>query len=236
MTEGLHFFGGGEGRNVGRADGVFNSKAAHILSGSLCRHLRQIVLANGRCDVHLAEVNAGSLAVECNHRFFVFPYREFYEAIVCSVRSPSQHVAQAGCDSGLAFGVGAGGLYGVELSVVVELELKVSVGNSIAFLVHHLDDGLLHGGVVACHVDFCVARSVAHHILRSVVATKHFGVHQHTARSRLVEPAQIENGLGLAGAEEIPFAVYPGLHPGVVVVGVSPARRVNLAGGNADGA
>ena len=236
LAEILHLLGSGEGHHVGRTDRIFDGKAAHILGCCLCRNLRQIVLANGRRDVHLAEVNAGSLAVERNHRVFVFAHREFHEAIVCSVRSPCHHVAQAGCDGRLAALVGAGGLYGVELSVVVKFEFEVSVGNGIAFFVHHLYDGLLNGGVVACNVNLCVARSAAHHILRSVVAAKHFGVHQHTARCRLVEPAQVENGFGLAGAQEVPFAINPCLHPSVVVVGMSPARRVDLTGGNADGA
>ena len=72
--------------------------------------------------------------------------------------------------------------------------------------------------------------------LLAPVAAEHLRVHQHAARGRLVEPPEVQDRLGLAGAEEVPFAVHPGFDPGVVVVGVCPARRVDLAGGDAHGA
>ena len=55
-------------------------------------------------------------------------------------------------------------------------------------------------------------------------------MHQHSAAGWGVEPPQVEHRFRLAGPEEMPPSVGPGLDPGVVVVGVRPARRVNLPG------
>ena len=68
-----------------------------------------------------------------------------------------------------------------------------------------------------------------HNLLRTIVFTKHFGVHEHSARSRCVEPSEIKNRFGFASTEEVPFAIDPSFDPSVIVVGMCPARSINLA-------
>ena len=60
-------------------------------------------------------------------------------------------------------------------------------------------------------------------------------VHQHGTGSRRIEPGQIEHSLRLTGAQKVPLSVGPGLYPGMIVIGVSPAGRVDLSGRNAHG-
>ena len=55
-------------------------------------------------------------------------------------------------------------------------------------------------------------------------------------RHRRRKPGHVEPGLRLTGSHELPLAIDEDLHPGVVVVGVGPARRIDLPGGNARGA
>ena len=98
------------------------------------------------------------------------------------------------------------------------------------------DGGLRGGCVVARHVDFRIAGGCVHDFLRAVVLPEDFCVHQHTAVGRPVEPAQVEHGLRLARPHEVPFSVDPRFHPGVVVVGMCPARGIDLSRGDADGA
>lgn len=51
-----------------------------------------------------------------------------------------------------------------------------------------------------------------------------------------IEPAPVQNGLGLTGPQEAPLSVAQGLHPGVVVVAVGPPGGVDLPGGDAHAA
>ena len=67
------------------------------------------------------------------------------------------------------------------------------------------------------------------------VVAEHAGVHEHGAGRGAVEPATVQPLLGFAGAHEPPHAVDHRLDPGVVVVAVGPARRVDLSRGHADG-
>ncbi len=68
------------------------------------------------------------------------------------------------------------------------------------------------------------------------MVTEDAGVHQHGARGGLVEPRHVKLGFGFARPEERPLAVHPHLDPSVVVVGMRPARRVDLTRGNTHGA
>ena len=55
---------------------------------------------------------------------------------------------------------------------------------------------------------------------------------QHRAGGGGVEPAQVQHGLRLAGAQEPPLSVGPGFHPGVVAFRMGPTRGINLTGRN----
>ena len=82
------------------------------------------------------------------------------------------------------------------------------------------------------HVNLGVAWCHAHHLLGTVVVAKSLGVHQHTARGTFVKPSQIQHWLRLAGTQEVPFAISPGLYPCMVIIGMRPTRRINLTGRN----
>ena len=62
------------------------------------------------------------------------------------------------------------------------------------------------------------------------------GVDHHRAGGGVGEPAPVQLGLGLAGAQVAPALAVKGLHPGVVVVAVGPPGHVHLPGGNAHAA
>ncbi|GFI35024.1 hypothetical protein IMSAGC014_01534 [Bacteroidaceae bacterium] len=91
-----------------------------------------------------------------------------------------------------------------------------------------------YGSIIASHVYFGIARCAAYHILIAGIAAVYLCVHEHAPGGRLVEPSQIEYRFRLAGTEKIPFAVHPGFHPSVIVVGMRPAWRVDLSGRNPD--
>ena len=160
--------------------------------------------------------------------------RDFAVAETAVFGCPYQHIAFTGGEEGLAFGIRFLIGYGVELGVVVYLKLDVGSGGRPAVLVHDGDRRFGGRGVVVDHVDLGVAVGYVHHLFRSVVFAEHFRMHQHTTVSRSVEPSQVEDRFRLAGAEEVPFAVYPGFHPSVVIVGMCPARRIDLARRYAD--
>ena len=72
-------------------------------------------------------------------------------------------------------------------------------------------------------------------ILVNLIIAEDAGMQQHRTANRGVEPRHVEAWLRLAGTQEIPFAIHPGLHPGMVVVGMRPAGGIDLAGRDADG-
>ena len=68
-----------------------------------------------------------------------------------------------------------------------------------------------------------------HNLLRTIVFAKHFGVHEHSARSGCVEPSEVEYRFGFTSTEEVPFAIDPSFDPSVIVVGMRPTRSINLS-------
>ena len=60
-------------------------------------------------------------------------------------------------------------------------------------------------------------------------------MHQQRPRCRGIEPAKVQYGLGLTCSHKMPLTVSPSLDPRVVVVGVCPARGIDLTGGDAYG-
>ena len=103
----------------------------------------------------------------------------------------------------------------------------------MARLVGDGDGSFSRWRVVVDHVDLRIAVGVFHDLFRTVIFSENLRVHQHTTISRAVEPAEIQDRFRLAGTEEIPFAIDPSLDPGVVIVRMRPARRVDLPGRNA---
>ena len=156
------------------------------------------------------------------------------EAELSILGGPYHQVAQAGTQEGFAVGVGVFGHGRVELGVVVDAKVYAGIGHRIALGVENKDVGSVGAGVVPDEVDLGVVGALQHHFFRAVVPAERAGVHEHGAGGGGVEPAEVQDGLGLTGAQEPPAAVGPGFYPGVVVVGVGPAGRVHLPGGDAD--
>ena len=158
------------------------------------------------------------------------------KGITAAVGSPYHEVAFSCHNRGLALAVGDGALHGVELSIVIHLKGYRSLRAGLACGVGHSHGGTHGGGIVRSQVDFGVTGIGIHDFASSPITAKDLGVHQHSARSRLVEPGQVEHGLGFAGSHEVPRAIHPHFHPSMVVVGMCPARGIDLPGGNAHGA
>ena len=102
--------------------------------------------------------------------------------------------------------------------------------------IEHLDITASYWSIAAGDVDFGEAGVALHHFFGSIVLAEDLGMHKHSARSRLIEPAEVEDGFRFAGTEEMPLAVSPCFDPGVIVVGVGPAWGIDLAGRYADAA
>ena len=79
-------------------------------------------------------------------------------------------------------------------------------------------------------VDLRIVRALEHDLLRTVVAAEDLRMHEHCAGGGGVEPPQVQHRLRFAGADKMPLTVGPGLHPGVVVIRMGPARGIDLTG------
>ena len=88
--------------------------------------------------------------------------------------------------------------------------------------------------IVVDDIDLGVGRSIPDNFLWSVIATKGLRVDEHGAGNGSIEPCEIEHRLRLAGSEEEPLAIYPSFYPSMVVIGVCPARGIDLTCGDTD--
>ena len=226
----------GEGGFVGTPHTVLVCLAG-VTAGHLCRiQPGQVVFATGRRDIQVQLKAFAGRMIQSKYDFAGRSGCHLGQAEVAAVRSPRYQVAQSGRDGRTSLGIGLRAQHGVEFGIVVEAEVDVYAGGRCSVGMLHANGGPCHAGVVFGDVDFGIAGGAAYHFLGSVVAAKDLGVHQHAARGRCIEPAQIQHGFGFTGAQEVPLAVHPGLHPSVVVVGVCPPRGVDLACGDAHGA
>lgn len=149
---------------------------------------------------------------------------------------PDEEVAEACGELCLAVLVGDDVGEGVVFGIVVEFELDVGSGHELVLGCVDGDGDFLGGSVVGEEVEFGVEVGFLDDFFVAAVTAEGFGVDHHAAGGGDGEPAHVELGVGLAGAEEFPFTVGPYFDPGVIVVAVGPAGGVALAGGDADGA
>ena len=173
---------------------------------------------------------------EPNRNRLVLAKRGLCPAIPAVFRGPYEHVALAGSEERAAFFVGIFRHGTVKFGIVVDFEIHACPADGLPLAIDDAEIYAPRRTVVVDEVDFREIIGAQHHFLGAVVVAKGSCVHQQGARGRRVEPPEIQHGLGLAGSHEIPLAVGPGLHPGVVIVGVGPARRIDLSRRNADAA
>ena len=147
---------------------------------------------------------------------------------------PDQQVAEPCVERRLAVGSGRVGCDSVEFGVVVNLEVHGGAFYRSA-AVKDRYDRVPCRHIAAYHVDFGVARGALYDILRPAVVAVYLGVQQQGPRHGGVEPGVVEGGRRLAGSHKVPAAVGIDLHPGVVVVGMGPSGRIDLAGRDAGG-
>ena len=242
-TGGLGGLAGGllveEGGGVGVAQRVFIGKAhlVHLLLHFA--HLGHVHILGRGHDVERLHIEGGALAVgalmarQADVYLLVLAKGGLGVAVVAVVRGPYHHVAFTGREEGAALGVGVFGGHGAVFGVVVDFEVYACTLHGLTVSVGDEKVGASRGGIVVDEVDLGEVGGAQHHFFRTVVVAEGAGVHEHGARRGGVEPSQVKHSLGLAGAQKVPFAVGPGFHPGVVVVGVGPARRIDLPGGNA---
>lgn len=116
--------------------------------------------------------------------------------------------------------------YTVKLGIIINLEFNQSVLHWLAIGIRNRDNSFSRRRVIIDHVDLGIPIGTFHDILRAIVFTEYFRMHQHTPVSRAVEPTQIQYRFGLASAEEIPFTIHPSFYPCVVIICMRPARRI----------
>ena len=216
-------------------DNVLLGHAACVLILLLLRYLGGDGTIHRRHDIQANRLDrVARLLVQSDRYLGVFPERHLAETKIAVLASPYQHIALPGGQGAFTLRVRILAGYRVELRVIVNLELYVSALDGFPLLVVHRDNGFGGRSVVVDDVDFRMGACPLHDLLRSVVFAEYFRVHQHAAIGGSVEPSQVEYGLRLASAEEIPFTVHPGLYPRVVIVSMRPTRRVHLARRNAN--
>ena len=106
--------------------------------------------------------------------------------------------------------------YGVEFSIIIHLELYSGIGYRLPFGICHQYRAFGCRGIVVDYIDFRIVRSFVHDFLLSGIASEYFGMHQHATAGRSIKPAQVQYRFRFAGAEEVPFTIYPGFYPGMV--------------------
>ena len=147
--------------------------------------------------------------------------------------SPYQQVATSAGERCVTLGIAWESGKGIKLCVVVEAEAHVCTLHRLSLGIGYVGYQRRHLGIVGCHVDFGVAGRLAQHLLRAFVATENTSVHEHPTGSRCIEPPKVEHRLRFAGSQEMPLAIHPGFHPGMIVIGVAPSGGIDLACGNA---
>ena len=213
--------------------GVLIGGPAGVFSFLIRGDFRQVVRFGGRHDVQ-GQRGERRLVLQHDDNLAVGPETQPLEAETAILGSPGKHIAPAGGQEGPALGVGVFLDGRVEFRIVVDHKIHAGAVHGLAVFILHLQVDPGRGSIVVDQVDLGEIRTFEHHLFRPLIMSEDLGMHQQGAAGRTVEPTQVEDSLRFAGAHKMPLPVRPGFDPGVVVVGMGPAGRINLAGRDAD--
>ena len=180
-----------------------------------------------RDNIHFERCTVTGCLVNDKLYIIVLAGSELYKTELAAYRCPGNHIAITRCYGCASLVIGLLCCRSEELGIVEYLELHVCLQWSTV-LIHYIYLGCNDRCIVGCYVDFGVTGCHAQHLLGAVITAEHIGVHEHTARCRGIEPGKVEHRLGLTRSKEMPLAIYPGLNPSVVVVGMRPTWSVHL--------
>ena len=222
-----------ESGDIGVADGVFAVEAAVVLCTLCSCHVRQVGVPGRGNHIDGKRKFIADCVIEDNRHLRLPAERDLPEAEPSVAGGRNEHIAQPRRQRCPSLFVGCFARNGIKLGIIVELELHNRTRHRIPRGIGDSHRKRGAGGIIRDHVDFGIVGRGFHHLFRTVVIAEYLGVHQHSAAGRGVEPPEVQHRFRLAGPEEIPPPVGPGLDPGVVVVGMRPAGRVNLPGRDA---
>ena len=129
---------------------------------------------------------------------------------------------------GLCPGIQTG--HRAEFSIVQHLKFHPGPGHRAALLIHHLHLHLSRRRIQGHVIELGGHIGPFRHRLQGLVFSKPHGIYQHGPGGRSRKPPAVQTVSRLASPEKVPFSVAPGLHPGVVVVTVSPPGSSHLPG------
>ena len=204
------------------------SHAEVVLSTLFGSNLRQLRIFGGRHKFEIRRMTVTGSLVHLHSQLMVLAERQCGIAELSVFRCPYQHVAFTGCQRSLSLRIGPLPGYGIKLSIIVEFELHTSIGHRLALPVRYRNRGLGRRCIVTDYIDFRIIGSDGHHFFHSFITSENFGMHQHAAAGRSIEPTKVEYRFGFAGSKKIPFPVCPCFYPRMIVVGMRPPGCVDL--------
>ena len=124
--------------------------------------------------------------------------------------------------------IGCAGDKGVELGVVVDAVGDSGALDRLTGLVQDADGHRCGADIIGRHIELGEAIVLAQHLLVAIVVAESGGMEHHRPHHRCVKPSVVQHGGGFARPEVVPLPIYPSLDPGVVVVRMRPAGRIDL--------
>ena len=131
--------------------------------------------------------------------------------------------------------IGGSGDEWIKLCIVVDAVGDGGALDRLTGFVHDTDGHRCGADVIGCHIELGEASVLAQHLFIAIVVAKGSGMEHHRPHHRGVKPSVVQHGGRFARPEVVPLSIYPRLDPGVVVVRMRPAGRIDLPRRYADG-
>ena len=221
-----------ESSYVSIADRVFNFHATAVFSTLFRSYFRHIEAFSWRDDVEMHRISFACLLVQLHYHFIVLTKRYLSVTELTILWSPYQHVTLTSRQECLAFCIRLLVGYGIEFSIVVYLKFYLRISNRLVGCINHLNGSACKRSIVTNDIDFCEVSVLVHDFFRTIVTAENLGVHQHTTRSRCVEPSEVQYRFRFTSTQEVPLAIYPSFYPSVIVIGMCPTWSIHLTSWN----